>query len=237
MSKVARGTAFRARRQRNQAKQCRIEGCHSNRSALSPYCGRHQKAADRWGHPLGHSLGRKHDYPVEHQRASSFIAAHRDHPGIRSALLWIEQWLAAVTRGEDCEGREDMQRLAEHGVTPLAILTETVALFLFSRWLSRRLPDDDRLTYMIGTRVLTLAVLGKRYTGYINGRHRQRSKPLTKTARRDVGRRLRFTLAPLLANIADAMEAEDLEQQQFLADIRKTFSGIKSPRSGPKVES
>lgn len=62
-------------------------------------------------------------------------------------------------------------------------------------------------------------------------------KPPTNKARHDVGGRLRYSLAPLLANIADAIEAEDREQQQFLAELRKSFSSSEWPRWDVKPES
>lgn len=89
----------------------------------------------------------------------------------------------------------------------------------------------------MGTRVLLLAVLSKHYAGFFGRKHRLRSKPLTKTAKRGLGRRLRYTLAPLLANNADAIEARRPKQQRFLTVLRKPICSSEQPRGDVKAKS
>jgi hypothetical protein len=151
-----------------------------------------------------------------------FLVKHAKHEGVRSALAWLQTWLDAATLGEDVAGGREMQRLAAHGVPPLSILTESAALFLLSRWNPRRLPDDDRLTFAIGIRVLTLAPREKRF-GSLKGKPRYFCRSIGKASRRDVGRRIRLNLAPLLVNIAEAIGAERDQHQQFLAAISSPF--------------
>jgi hypothetical protein len=139
-----------------------------------------------------------------------------------SALKWLQAWLDAATFGEDVAGAREMQSLAAHGVAPLSILTEAAALFLLSRWDPRKLPDDDRLTFAIGIRVLTLIPRERRF-GTLKGKPRYRSKSIGKVARREVGRRIRLNLVPLLVNISEAIGAERDQQQQFAVSLSKPF--------------
>lgn len=127
-----------------------------------------------------------------------------------------------------------MQLLAQRGVTPLAVLTEAVALVLFPTRQLRRLPSDDRLTITIGTRSLTMLILGKRYGGFCSGRNWLRYKPPTEAATPNGGGRLRLTRARLLANLTDAIGTELREEQRFLADLRKPFDATDSRSKGEK---
>jgi hypothetical protein len=116
-----------------------------------------------------------------------------------------------------------MQRLAAAGVKPLSILTESCALFLLSRWDPRKLPDDARLDFALGIRVLTLIPREKRY-GSLKGKPRYFSRSIGKVARREVGRRVRLNLAALLCNVAEAIDADREQQQKDLAALSKPFN-------------
>jgi hypothetical protein len=119
--------------------------------SISPYCGRHRIAFERYGDPHGFRLRRKRDYWHELVLVQAFLAKHREHAGVKAALSWLEKWL-----------REDAHavRLRGHAITPLAILTEAAALFLLSHWNANRLPAGTRLVFAIGSpRALLLLTL------------------------------------------------------------------------------
>ncbi len=60
-------------------------------------------------------------------------------------------------------------RLQKGGVIARAILIEAAALWLYSKRRDSRVPDDERLTYAIGTAVLHLAPRNSR-TAWVTGR-------------------------------------------------------------------
>ena len=108
----------------------------------------------------------------------------------------------------------DMNRLARHGVTGFDVLTEATALMLLARWNPKRLPDDIRLTYAIGTRVLRLAPMEKRFGGLRGGKPRTYSARLRKTSRRHVGKYIREGLQPFFVNALDAIDKQQEERQR-----------------------
>lgn len=215
--------SFRIKAARNRGLACRVQSCMVGRASVSPFCDRHAKAVERYGHPEGRALNPKRDYGVERELVASFLARHSQHAGVMSALKWIEKWLEEANLGQDVPGRAEMQRLHANAVSPLAILTEASALFLLSRWNPRRLPDDERLTFAIGIRVLSLAPRERRF-GTLKGQPRLHCKAIGKVARREVGRRIRLTLAALLANVASAIQAEDEAAKKFALDLRQPFT-------------
>jgi hypothetical protein len=214
-------SSFHSKANANRGRACRVEGCFIGRKAVSPWCNAHSKSADRYGHPLGRAV-RPKEYTIERTLVEQFIAAHADHAGIQSALKWLRKWLDAANMSEDVPGRAEMQRLHAHAVEPHSILVQAAALFLLARWSPRKLVDDVRLDYSIGIAVIRLAPLTKRY-GTLKGQPRVYSKAPGRVARREVGRRIRLNLAPLLMNISEAISEAENAKKQFDRDLRLPF--------------
>jgi hypothetical protein len=211
----------------NSSRPCRHGGCSGRRKALSPYCRLHAVRVERYGHPDGKPINPK-EYAVERARVADFLERHASHEGLINALKWLQKWLDAARRAdaatlgsENVPGARELRQVAEHGVTPLQLLTEAAALFMYSQH-QRGLPDDDRLTWAIGVRVLTMAPRERRY-GMLHGKPRYWSRSVGKVARREVGRRIRTTLAPLLVNIVQGIEAERSEKQREALSLHKPF--------------
>ena len=215
-------SSFRAKAAHNRGLPCRVQSCLVGRASISPYCDRHAKAVERYGHPLGRAVHPKRDYGVERELVSAFLAKHSSHPGVASAHHWLRRWLDEANLGQEVPGRSELQRLHAHMVSPLAILTEAASLFLLSHWRPRVLPDDERLTFAIGVRVLSLAPRTKR-AGRLRGKPRLYCKAIGKVDRREVGRRIRLNLAALLANIAAAITQEEGAQRAMEASLRQPF--------------
>jgi hypothetical protein len=205
----------------NVRRPCRLSGCSLGRVAFSPFCRSHAARVERYGHPEGRPIDPK-EYAFERQSVEKLLATHSEHEGVKSAVQWFQRWLDAAQRGEDVPGGRDFARLGAHGVSPLSILVEASALFLYSRWNPRKLPDDTRLDFAAGLRVLSLVPREKRF-GFLNGKPRHYCRSIGKVARREVGRRIRLNLAPLLVNIAEAVTAEQEQAKQFALSLRTPF--------------
>jgi hypothetical protein len=206
----------------NVRRPCRLSGCSFGRVAFSPFCRSHAARVERYGHPEGRPIDPK-EYAFERQSVEKLLATHSEHEGVKSAVQWLQRWLDAAQRGEDVPGGRDFARLAAHGVLPLSILVESAALFLLAHWSPRRLPDDDRLTFAIGVRALCLAPRERRY-GTLNGKSRYFSRSIGKVARREVGRRIRLNLGPLLVNVSENIDAEREQAKQFTLSLRAPFN-------------
>jgi hypothetical protein len=218
---------FKINESRNRGLPCRATACVLPRKSVSPFCSRHAKSYERWGHPLGRSV-RPKEFAVERKIVAEFLERHAQHPGVVSALALLKRWLDSAALGESAPALSEWQRLQTHQVAPLEILTTAAALFLLSQWRHRILPDDDRLTFAMGYHVLKLAPCSRRYA-VSRGKPRMVSVTPGKRARRDVGLRLRRVLAPLLANIAEALSVEWREKQQLDTDLRTPFNTSSPP--------
>ena len=107
---------------------------------------------------------------MEREQVERFLAKHSSHEGLVTSLQWIQRWMDAATlRTEDVPAARELQQAAQYGITPLQMLTEAAALFLYSENRPQRLPDDDRLTWPIGARVLTMGPRERRF-GRLHGK-------------------------------------------------------------------
>jgi hypothetical protein len=129
-----------------------------------------------------------------------------------------------------------MKRLADAGITPKQVLTEAASLYLLARWSPRVLPDDERLTYQIGLRVLRLAHDEKRYSGIgEDGKARYHYRPPGKTLRREVGQRIRLNLAPLFVGISEEIDRQREREQAFRMSLSKPFPAA-APTEGDQKD-
>ena len=176
------------------------------------------------------------DYGIERQIVSSFLTDQQGHPAVRCALDWLDGWLVSASSGADSlPASSQMVRLARHGVTPFDILAEASALFLLSRWSPRRLPDDVRLDYAIGNRILGLAPLEKRFGGLRGGKPRTYYPAIGQVTIRTVGQRIRRHLAPLFANLAAAVEAQEQAKKHQYTALATPFNAPLTTESSTKT--
>lgn len=214
--------SLQARAARNRVMPCRVPECSNHRAALSPYCSGHLRRVERWGDPRGRSIPRR-EYAGEREHAERFIEEHAEHPAIVAALAFLRRWMDEAKRGQRVPGQREAARLAEHGVEPRAILAEAVGLYLYAQARPHALPDDARLTFQLGAKVLALAPGEKRFS-LAGGAGRYRSRPTPKTARRAAGEYLRAYLGPLMGNVHAALEAEHARRQEYARAIRQPFN-------------
>jgi hypothetical protein len=194
--------------------QCKASGCLIGRDSISPYCGRHRLAMERYGDPHGFRLSRNRDYGIERALVQKFLTRHRAHKGVNLALEYLDSWL---------RNDKHAQRLAQHGVTAFEVLVEVAALHLLSHFNPRRLPAGPRLVFAAGIGVLSLAPRLRRQ-GFLNGKPRTMYVRLGKVARREVGTRLLTHLLPLLVSISVAIERNEATKQERGIAYRQGFA-------------
>ena len=160
-------------------------------------------------------------YERERRDVTLFLREHQEHPGIQAALAWIGGWLRASSlRDLDQPGQLHAARLDAHGVTPLAILTECGAVWLYSTRNPRTLPDDARLTFAMAYAVLRLAPHDVRRVYHSARSTTVRYATSTHAVRTAVGDHLRRTLALLLYRIAETIAA----RSEQMAAMRDAFA-------------
>jgi hypothetical protein len=155
---------------------------------------------------------------MERHEVEAFVDKYLHHPGILLGLEWLRGCLDDAANGVALPHGLQWARLQKGGVTARAILVEAAALWLYSNRRDSRLPDDERLTYAIGTAVLHLAPRNSR-TAWVNGRPSKRYARVSGKMRRDFGQWLRDELGILFLRMSHSIQMR--EQQAH--DRRKTL--------------
>ena len=193
------------RRRANSALHCSAPGCYSYRRGLSGYCARHERRRNIYGSPNGQKIGRR-EYAMERHEVEAFIEKHLQHEGIQLALEWLQGCLDDAANGVGLPHGLQWARLHRGQVSGKQILVEAGALWLYSLRRDSRLPDDERLTYAIGTAVLHLAPRASR-TAWVKGVPAKRYARISGRMRRDFGHWLREELGILFLRISNAIQA------------------------------
>ncbi|MHB8495565.1 MAG: hypothetical protein ACYC9Z_04250 [Casimicrobiaceae bacterium] len=166
-----------------------------------------------YGDPEGRKVFPK-DYASERREVAGLFRAFPEHPGVLDACKWLRGWLDASIAGDKSQpGYLHIARLDRWNITPLAILSEVCAVWLYAMRHPHTLPDDQRLTFALAGQALLLAPRDyvKSYH-YKSGESRQ-YREARYEARKAIGDHLRLTLARLLVNVAHTCE-ERLQQKQ-----------------------
>ncbi len=206
---------------RNEAKTCSDSACHRTRDRVSGYCKMHTQARYLYGHPRGRRLAPR-EYAPEAREAAAFIREHQDHPAINAALGWLSEWLQGAWMGNTTmPAVKDMQRLYGHNVSTLSVLTEVVAVWLYSVRSPNSLPDDMRLTYALSLAVLALAPQETRPS--LRNPEKTNQKRYSAAARREIGEHLRKHLAPLIVNMSNTIRQHEEQAKVQHAALRTQF--------------
>jgi hypothetical protein len=222
------------RLQENQGRRCAAPSCPNQRHRVGAFCRPHGRLRHLYGHPLGRSI-RPMEHSVETELVEKFIEAHREHPAVKAACVWIEDWMVRSWKQDSSlPAYRAMQRLYDQRVDPMAILKAALAVWLFSAWHPRKLPDDLRLTYAISLAVLR-HVPRERMT---NRRDPSRSyrKHWSGEERIGIGTRIRTNLVPLFINLKDSLEREEEKNRKHYFEIRTPFgqpptTGVHDPHT------
>ena len=203
----------------NSREQCSSLGCYKNRSGVSKYCGKHYHANALNGHPNGRRLSPKTDYGYELQLSKTFIEEHINHVGIGQALAFINSWL---TNDTNPLSHLESKPLSSNGVTALAVLIESTAVFLMAKLQPNLLPTSEALTLAIANAVLHLTPLDAYYTWSGGVKSKVYYRVSGKT-RRALGKTLTDNLRLLHVNIASNIEAQLQAKQHFKMNYLQPF--------------
>lgn len=207
---------------RNEKKPCNDPACHRHRERVGGFCKMHARARHLYGHPRGRRVAPR-EYAPERDEVAAFITEHAEHPAIKAALKWLDEWLVGAWSGNRAlPSQKELQRLYGHSVTAAAILTEVAAVWLYSSRSPTGLPDDQRLTYALSLSVLALAPRNATPSPSKPGQSNLRR--YSADARRDIGQHLRTNLAPLFANLAAAIKHREDQLGGQQAALRMPFT-------------
>lgn len=195
---------------------CTVPGCTRKRGGVSPICTTHSNRKLKYGHHNGRPIG-SHEYLQEIQEVTQFFNERVNHPAIQAACTFLQQWMDEAYEGEAKVGNTIFGRLKGKQIAPLDVLTEIVALWLYSRRNPYQLPDDIRLTHAISWNLCRKAHFATRISpNGVKATVQPRSVEL-----RTTGERIRQTLAGFMVNLLDALEAS--KPRDELAGLKVPF--------------
>lgn len=234
---------FLAQVARNEAKDCGHPRCTRNRVGLYRWCNAHRNTARRLGHPEAVSF-RRSTWTKYREEVSGLFALNDTHPGLLQVTQWVETWMAkAAADARAFPGAREMSRLHRHGVTPLQVIAEACAWFSWEATVPDVFPDDRSRDFALSRAVFGLAPRDRRPIsgGGIGGTWgrsattKQSFAPKAlESSLAHVGKHLRQSLAPFLANVRSALEERRRIEADPQADLRAPFKTTASaPQRAP----
>lgn len=139
----------------NSRERCPANGCTKTRQGVARYCQAHHVRKVRYGDPHGRPIPQK-EYLAELREVRAFFDTHSDHPALASANHYFQNWLDKAKANEAPVGQSIFGKLYREGIEPQAILTEIMAIWLYSDKHPNALPDDLRLTFCLARNVARL---------------------------------------------------------------------------------
>lgn len=210
----------------NEMHSCDAAGCSLPRSGIDRWCRDHLNTVRRYGHPAAGPL-RPNRWATERDQVRALLAANSDHPGLQQVLSMLSAWIATGCANESSyPGAEEVARLSRHGVSVLDILAEVCAFWCWLQANPRALPQggtdgDKAVDYAISRAVFNLAPRPQRvaWPSQISYSRKARS-----TALAHIGRHLRQTLAPFLANVSHHVEPPEAKAARAAEAMKAPFS-------------
>jgi hypothetical protein len=219
----------------NSLHACALPGCSKPRHGVERWCKDHTLRSRRHGHPNARALASKL-WSTERDLVADLLSKNVRHRGQLQAIDWLAGLIAqSVANERSFKGSEELARLARHGVTPQSILIELAAVHLYLTANPRAVPDDRAWDFAVSGAVTRLAPRPRRST-----RKPGTPWPVTAKARTNftyspkarpsalafLGRHLRQSLAPFLANVQSAIETREQQQRSFEAELSAPLSAI-----------
>jgi hypothetical protein len=216
----------------NQRKPCVIPGCIRHRDALQQYCATHAANNRLYGSPAGRNIREAEIKPYRRQ-ARKFLRTYASHPAVLEAVAVMGELLQPGPPREKRSQfsaryflRLHLQRLADSTTpaTGLEALTEVLAVWFFSYFNRRALPDDRRLTFATARAVLYLRPLTYTRERWNDERQTvEKSNPRLPGAGPTelLGRAIRRRVGVFLTHCTDAIEA-DYQQRNERAKALNT---------------
>jgi hypothetical protein len=226
--RTRQASEFMRKRAENALRKCAVDYCNRKRFGLSHYCARHRADEYRNGH-IYHGAIRRGEYRTELAEVHEFLAVNLNHRGIRKALDWLS-WAITASFGASAR-REPLRRVCrwwrEANVTPLDLLTELAAVFMFvqrNKHHKERFRTQRYIMTQIGAKCCLLA--------------KNHSHELYGGQKRDVGAILLNRLLPLLVRIHCEIDKLEDKRRSIYNDfenaLREPFERFeKSPNLKP----
>ena len=189
----------------NEALRCIVPGCGERRKGVRKLCAAHGNLHDKHGHWKARAVSPK-EWACERNEVTTLLAINPDHPGLLNALDFIRSFLQTRT-GRDTIDRE-MKVLRAAELTPLALLTELAAAYVWTNRNPAKFPDQRATDFVLSAAVLGLVPRPRRLTPDDRA-YSDNGVPVppTPASRKFIGKTLRESLSVMLASITVAVQA------------------------------
>jgi hypothetical protein len=212
------------RAKRNEQLPCSVPGCTKRRSFTSQYCATHAKKRARYGDPRGSCI-RKTDLHSYRKLARKLLRRFETHSATLAAVNVMSSLLAPgdTVRFRKTSARyylhRELTRLASSDppVSPREALEAVLAVYLFSYFQPRRIPNDgDGLSHQLAYAVFRLRQLSITESRYDHetGKIENIARKLSGQALGRYGRLLRLKIGPYVANVLKLVEEEERRKQE-----------------------
>ena len=220
---------------KNSGHACSLPHCSLRRHGLYLWCKDHALRARRYGHPSAGPLSTKL-WAAERRMVADLFARNVTHKGQLQALEWVGGLVAQATHNVGAmKGGEELARLARHGIKSIDILTELCAVTAYLDANPRAAPDNRAWDYAVSSAVFKLAPRPRRITRTpgtpwgvtvkAGSGNSYAPKPRT-SALAFVGRHLRQSLAPFIANVQRSIQSRDAQRKAFEAELSAPLSAF-----------
>jgi hypothetical protein len=198
----------------NQHLRCVVPDCHDHRTRFGLYCRPHRRRLSKYGSPTGRPLSRSFvNLPAQVRKVEALLSTNGDHPGFLRASSEIQRLLDEAA--ERAKGNRPLTgpnlhwaRLANHGVTPQAILSHVVAVIALDRENERLFSTQRALEFAIARAVFGLAPISR--------------APLGARTLEEVGRQMIDRYGDLIVSVLVALQAT-------ADDARKREAAMQAP--------
>ena len=211
----------------NSTLPCNAPNCTARRRNLGMYCVTHEHKRQKYGHPAGRNIPRAW-YLMELEEVEHLLTRLANHGAVQAAIQWLDDLILRACAGVNVPARKQLIQLRNNGVRGRECVKEVLALCLYSYRRQAALPGDIRLTFMIANGLLRLAP--RDYKTHIAERGKAEGAIIKSyttfghNARRDLGKLVRETLSPFLANSINWLQKTQAHKEKIQLDLRKSIN-------------
>jgi hypothetical protein len=153
-----------------------------------------------------------------------FLKQHSEHPGVKAALRFLDEWLEAGAEGRKVPAQRQAKRLKVHGVTALDLLLRIMAVWLYQVRRPNRVPDKGLILDLeLAHAVLLCAPFTTKGPEILGRRTKINLGKPRPAERKELARWIRSTFAPLLDNAAHAMNETVRKKAERYRSLSEPF--------------
>jgi len=183
--------------------------CNNLRYQLSSLCQRHNQVRFRWCDPRFKCIYRS-KYKAELETIQRIVKINKDHPEIKKAILFFDQFLTQAENTLTTSGPFFLlKHLKGQGVSGVSMLIEVAACWLYSERNTgignKTVFSMDNREAFIGSRVLALA---PKKAEHLQG------VEMSGKARASIGSYVKQEIGSLIYRLADAGERSDAKAKE-----------------------